>query len=186
MNQKTDTANKRRVHDLAVIAIMAAVTCILAPLSIPIGPVPISLTNLAVFFSLYLLGWKRGSLSLLVYLLVGLAGLPVFSGFTGGPAKLLGPTGGYIVGFLPMALISGLIIEKANTPVLQFLGMLLGTAVCYTLGTLWFCSVTDSALIPALSLCVYPFLPLDLAKMLLALVFGPMIRRRLTQARLLP
>ena len=75
---------------------MAAVTCILAPLSVPIGPVPISLTNFAIYLSLYLLDWKKGTLSYLIYLLLGLVGLPVFSGFTGGLAKLAGPTGGYI------------------------------------------------------------------------------------------
>lgn len=84
-------------------ALMTAVTCILAPLSVPIGPVPISFTNLAIYLSLYLLDWKRGTLSYFLYLLIGFAGLPVFSGFTGGVAKLAGPTGGYIVGFIPMA-----------------------------------------------------------------------------------
>lgn len=74
----------------------------------PDWPVPISLTNLAIYISLYLLGWKRGTISYLIYLLIGLVGIPVFSGFTGGPAKLAGPTGGYIIGLLPWQLLQDL------------------------------------------------------------------------------
>ena len=106
MNQ-TETIDYKhgKTYAITVTALMTAVTCILAPLSIPIGPVPISLTNLAIYISLYLLGWKRGTISYLIYLLIGLVGIPVFSGFTGGPAKLAGPTGGYIIGFIAMAII---------------------------------------------------------------------------------
>lgn len=108
-----NTCTSRSTHTYAMVttAFMAAVTCILAPLSIPIGPVPISLTNLAIYLSLYLLNWKRGTISYCLYLLIGLAGLPVFSGFSGGIGKLAGPTGGYIIGFIPMAIIAGIIID---------------------------------------------------------------------------
>ena len=87
---------------------MTAVTCILGPLAIPIGPVPVSLTPLAVFLSVYILGTKGGTLAYLLYLLIGAVGVPVFSGFTGGLGKLAGPTGGYLVGFILMALIPSL------------------------------------------------------------------------------
>ena len=75
---------KSKIYGLSMTAVMAAVTCVLAPMSIPIGPVPISFTNLAIYLSLYLLGWKRGTVSYLVYVLIGMVGVPVFSGFTGG------------------------------------------------------------------------------------------------------
>lgn len=89
MNQtNTVSAPRTKTYEITITALMAAVTCILAPLSIPIGPVPISFTNLAIYLSLYLLGWKRGTISYLVYLLIGLVGVPVFSGFTGGIGKL--------------------------------------------------------------------------------------------------
>lgn len=84
---------KSKIYGLSMTAVMAAVTCVLAPMSIPIGPVPISFTNLAIYLSLYLLGWKRGTVSYLVYVLIGMVGVPVFSGFTGGMGRLLGPTG---------------------------------------------------------------------------------------------
>lgn len=103
---------KLSVRQIAVIGVMTAVTCVLAPFSIPIGPVPISLTNFAVYMSLYVLGMKEGTLSYLIYLLMGLAGVPVFSGFTNGPGKLFGPTGGYLVGFLPMAVLAGLVVDR--------------------------------------------------------------------------
>ena len=111
---KTAAPQHSKTYEMTVTALMTAVTCILAPLSIPIGPVPISFTNLAIYLSLYLLGWKRGTISYLVYLLIGLVGVPVFSGFTGGIGKLAGPTGGYIIGFIAMAVIAGLVIDKCH------------------------------------------------------------------------
>ena len=84
------TGRKNKVSLLTVTALMTAVTCILAPLSIPIGPVPLTLTNLVLYISLYLLGWKMTVVSYTVYMLIGLAGVPVFSGFSGGPAKTAG------------------------------------------------------------------------------------------------
>ncbi len=77
----------------------------------PIGPVPISLTNLVIYFSLYVLGGQRATITYIVYLLLGLVGLPVFSGFEGGPGKLAGPTGGYLIGFIFMAIVCGLLMR---------------------------------------------------------------------------
>ena len=160
-------------------ALMTAVTCILAPMSLPIGPVPISFTNLAIYLSLYLLGWKKGTISYLIYLLLGLVGLPVFSGFTGGPAKLAGPTGGYIIGFIVMAVIAGLVIDNCHKPLIQLVGMIAGTIVCYLFGTVWFCIVADSTFKAALGICVIPFIPADLIKMIIAMIIGPMIKKRI-------
>lgn len=120
----TQTLRTTNTYAMAVTALMTAVTCILAPLSIPIGPVPISLTNFAIYLSLYLLDWKKGTISYILYLLLGLVGLPVFSGFTGGIGKLAGPTGGYIIGFIPMAIIAGIVIDKFSQRWIQILGMI--------------------------------------------------------------
>ena len=100
---------KLTLKQITLTGLMTAVICLLAPLSlnIPISPVPISLGYLAVYFVLSVLGMKLGVLSVVAYILLGLAGIPVFTGFTGGPGKLLGPTGGYIVGYIFMALICG-------------------------------------------------------------------------------
>ncbi|MCI9446092.1 MAG: biotin transporter BioY [Lachnospiraceae bacterium] len=172
-------------RQLAVIGVMTAVTCILAPLSLPIGPVPISLTNLAIYFSLYALGVKFGCVSYLAYLLIGFIGVPVFSGFTGGPSKLLGPTGGYLIGFIPMALIAGLFIDKfISNRILCLLGMIAGTAAAYALGTAWLAYQANLDWKAALMAGVIPFLPGDLAKMILAIIAGPQIRRQLIRADL--
>ena len=182
---KAENINERKssqrisTKTMALIAVMTAVTCVLAPLSLPIGPVPISLTNLAIYFGLYILGMKKETVSYIVYLLIGFVGVPVFSFFSGGAGKLLGPTGGYLIGFIPMAIIAGLFIDKSDAKtVLSVIGMIIGTAVCYALGTAWFCIQADSKVIPALSLCVIPFLPGD-AAIAIAAFFGPRIRKAL-------
>ena len=177
-----------RTYTLAVTAVMTAVLCITAPFSIPVGPVPISLATLIIMLTVYILGWKYGTLSVLLYLLLGAAGLPVFSGFSGGFVKLAGPTGGYLVGYLLLALIAGLFFLPAHkfqklivTRLIQAAGMLLGTAALYALGTAWFCIVTGSELSYALSLCVLPFIPGDLIKMIIVLLLGDTIKKRLRQ-----
>lgn len=181
-----EAKERNKVYPLAMTAVMTAVTCVLAPMAIPIGPVPISFTNLAIYISLYILGWKRGTLSYLVYVLIGAVGVPVFSGFSGGLGKLFGPTGGYIIGFIPMAVLAGLVIDKYRNRGVQMVAMIVGTAVCYAFGTAWFCVVMDSTVSAALAMCVFPFIPGDLAKMVIAMLVGPMIRSRLEQAGLAP
>ncbi|MCD8355419.1 MAG: biotin transporter BioY [Clostridia bacterium] len=176
---------KTKVYEMAFIALMAAVTCIMGPLSIPIGIVPISLTNLAVYLAIYVLGCKRGTLSYIVYLLIGLVGVPVFSGFTGGVGKLFGPTGGYLIGFIFMALICGWFIDKFSCKLVpSFIGMVLGTIVCYAFGTGWLAYQASMSFYAALAAGVLPFIPGDLAKMVIAAVAGAQIRRRLAQANL--
>lgn len=179
---KTKAVTTRQISTktMALIGVMTAVTCVLAPLSIPIGPVPISLTNLAIYFGLYILGMKKETVSYIVYLLIGFVGVPVFSGFTGGAAKLLGPTGGYLIGFIPMAVVAGVLIDKYDGRVVpSVIGMVVGTVICYALGTLWFCIQADYKVLPALALCVFPFLPGDAIKIAIAAFFGPQIRRAL-------
>lgn len=171
-----------KIQTMTMVALMTAVTCVLAPFSIPIGPVPISFTNLAIYLSLYLLGWKMGTASCLLYILIGMVGMPVFSGFSGGIGKLLGPTGGYIIGFIPMAITGGILIEKFKNRWFQFGALVIGTAACYLLGTAWFCVVMDSTVGAALGLCVIPFIPADIVKIIMALVLGPVLKRRLKQA----
>ena len=178
MNQEvTHAARRGKTYRMAMTALMAAVTCVLAPMAIPIGPVPISFTNLAIYLSLYLLGWKRGTVSYLVYVLIGAVGVPVFSGFTGGLGKLAGATGGYIVGFIPMAVIAGLVIDRYRNRGLQLAGMIVGTAVCYAFGTAWFVTVylqggKAVSVLSALLLCVVPYLLPDLLKLTLAAVIA--------------
>ena len=177
---------------------MAAVMCVLAPISVPIGPISITGGTLAIYLAACLLGGRWGAVTTLVYLLLGFVGLPVFSNYMGGAERLLGPTGGYLVGYLPMALIAGGAVEltlarfrekgRAGTApalVLQFLGMVLATTVLYAFGTAWYCVQAGVGLEKALAACVFPFIPFDLVKMAIALLVGVPVRRGLERARLL-
>lgn len=193
------TKEKRgKTHQLAACAVMAAVICVLGPQAIPIEPVPLSLATLAIYLTVCLLGWKWGTVSTLVYLVLGFAGVPVFAGYTGGLAKLVGPTGGYLVGYIPLALVAGLAIELAYRHLmgkgtartvlglaLQFVGMVVGTAVLYAFGTAWYCILSGNDLSVAMGFCVLPFIPGDLVKMVAALVVAAPVRTRLEQAGLL-
>ena len=178
----TNAAGKSSPRRLVLIAMMTAITCILAPLSIPIpvSPVPISLTNLVLLISVYILGWKDASISFIIYLLLGLAGLPVFSGFSGGLGKIAGPTGGYLAGFIFMTVIAGLAVDIFSGKRLPaVIGMALGTAVAYAFGTAWLAIQMDLTFISALSIGVLPYLAGDTLKIILAVIAGPLLKKRL-------
>ncbi|GAA0247458.1 biotin transporter BioY [Faecalicatena contorta] len=173
--QKTFITTKQ----LTLIGVMTAVTCILGPFTIPLpfSPVPISFTNLAVYLTVYVLGMKFGTISFITYLLLGAVGLPVFSAFTGGIGKLAGPTGGYLIGFIFLALIAGFFIDRfaARLPY-ALLGMVLGTLVCYFFGTTWLAHQMNLDFPAALAAGVIPYLPGDLVKIIIATLLGPKLR----------
>lgn len=181
------TKEKNSTYQMILIALMAAVTCIFAPMSIQLpGGVPISLTNFVIYVTVFLLGWKKGTVSYCIYLLLGAIGLPVFSGFTGGLGKLAGPTGGYLIGFILIAVVSGYFIDAFPGKVYMYvLGMVLGTFVDYVLGTTWFMMQTKMALGAALGVCVFPFLLGDGIKILVATIVGPVLRKALVKAGLI-
>ena len=175
-----------KTRDMSLIAVMAALICVAGPLSLPIGPVPISLATFAVYLAGAVLGWKRGTLAVVVYLLIGLVGVPVFSGFSGGLQKLIGVTGGYLVGYLPCALIMGLGVQdadagKARPKWLLPLFMVIGTAVLYIIGTAWFMIQTGNTLGASMGMCVVPFLPGDVIKMIAASLLAWPIRAAISR-----
>lgn len=175
-------------RQMALIGLMTALVCIAGPISIaiPISPVPISLGTLAIYFVLIVLGMKRGVLSVLLYILLGLAGLPVFTGFTGGVGKLFGPTGGYIIGYVFMALICGFFVDKWHKHLfITTLGLILGTVVCYGFGTIWLAYQTKLTFVSALATGVLPFIPGDIIKIAAATTIGYQVRRRLKKAALI-
>ncbi len=180
--------NRISVSQITLTALMAALLCVTGPLSlpIPISPVPLSLATMAVCLSACILGWKLGTMSVLIYLLMGFCGLPVFSNFSGGPAKLAGPTGGYLLGYLFLALISGWFFSRFSHPTLSMAGMILGTAVCYLFGTLWLCFQAGLSLRQGLIMGVIPYIPGDLVKMLLVLYLGPAINKGLLSSGIMP
>jgi biotin transport system substrate-specific component len=182
--RKMEKRQKIRTYELTAMAMMTALMCIVAPFSVPLpGGVPISLTNMVIYLTVYLLGGKRGTICYCVYLLIGLVGVPVFSGFTSGPAKLVGPTGGYLIGFIFMALICGAfcVLGKHNIGI-YIVGMLLGLTAAYVFGTVWFMYAYKMGLMETLAVCVFPFLGGDALKIAVVAVAGPLIRTRLHKA----
>ncbi len=179
------------VKKITFVALMAALCCILGPLSIPIGAVPISLTVISAYLCAYVLGAKYGTIAFAVYLLLGIVGLPVFSGFAGGLGKIVGPTGGYLVGFIFMIIITGMFIELAGKfsgaakIAVEAVGMVLGLATCYLFGTIWFMFVANTGFVAALSVCVFPFLIFDAVKIVISLILGNALRAALSRANLI-
>lgn len=177
---------KSTVFNMTSCALMAALMCVLCPVSVPIGPIPISLSILVILLTVYVLGTWRALVSYTVYLLLGAVGMPVFSGFQGGLAKLAGPTGGYLAGFWLMILVAGIIMEKGKRNLLvTILGMLVGVAIDYAVGTAWFAFQTESTVVHALDVCVYPFIPFDVAKIVIAVLLGSVVYKGLQRAKLL-
>lgn len=175
-----------KTQKLTLTALMAAVICILGPLSIavPVSPVPISFTNLAICLTVMILGWKQGTLSYLVYLMIGFVGAPVFSGFTSGPGKLLGPTGGYLIGLMFMSLIGGRFAEKFRGRFqMCIFGMIFGNIVNYIFGTGWLAFQAGLSFEKVLMAGVIPYIPGDLIKIYIGVLAGGKIRRRLDKER---
>lgn len=181
-NQGKEKSKSLRVRTITItrIALSAAIICILGPwsFSVPVSPVPISLGILGIFLAVYVNGWWMGTLSCLIYILIGFAGVPVFVGFTAGVTKLAGPTGGYIIGYIPLALIAGFFVSKFENKIpFHILGMILGTIACYFLGTAWLAVSMDMSFSAALFAGVVPFIPADIVKMAIAVAVGIPVRR---------
>lgn len=157
------------VRKMSLCAMFAALLCICAWIAVPIGDISVTLQTFGVFLALGLLGGKYGTVTILIYLLLGAVGLPVFSGFRGGPGVLLGVTGGYLWGFLASGL-SYLLLTRLG--VHRTVAMTVGLLVCYTLGSLWYLAVylrADTVSLTAVLLkCVVPYLLPDGLKLLLA------------------
>ena len=161
-------------------ALMATLICVLAPVSIPLlSLVPISLGSLMVMFAGTILGSREGSLSVFIYLLCGAVGLPVFAGFSGGLSDLFGVTGGFLLGYLPLAFFSGYFYEKRKDGISLLIGTILGNFVLYAFGTAWFMVYLRADLFKALSACVIPFLPGDLFKFVVVNLLTPRIKAAL-------
>lgn len=177
-----------KIYTVTLTAVMTALVCVVAPFSFPLpGDVPLSMANFMLLLAVCLLGGRCGSVCCLIYLLLGMVGVPVFAGFGAGVGKLAGPTGGYLVGYLPMVLVAGAFcrLGKQRKWVLP-IGLALGILVSYVPGTLWLSYVTGTDLFTACFVGVLPFLPGDLLKILLLALLTPRLRRAITKAGYLP
>lgn len=154
--------------ELCYIALFAAVIAISAWIAIP-AAVPFTMQTFAVFACIGLLGLKCGTAAICVYILLGAVGLPVFAGFQGGIGVLFSVTGGYILGFIPAAFVSSMLIKRLGRGVLSLsVSMAAGMVLCYFFGSLWFCILHGASLAAAVTSCVLPFIPFDIIKIALA------------------
>ena len=174
----------RELRFLTTTALFAALLCVTAPFSISIGPIPISLATFTVYVAALVCGWKGGCLAVAAYLVLGAVGLPVFSGFMGGFERLVGPTGGYLIGYIPCAITVGLFSDmaKKHRVLWDIVGMILGTVLLYTLGTAWFMFVSGNTLSYSLAACVLPFIAGDSIKIAAATLVAEVVRSRVIPA----
>lgn len=175
MSANSHDNNKPRtaVKDMVFTAMFAALIAVCSIISIPIGEVPVTLQTFAVCLTAAMLGWKRGTLAVFIYILLGAIGVPVFAGMSGGIGILAGPTGGYIIGFILTSLIVGFAADRWARKALSLaITMVAGVLACYVTGTIWFMVVTGMGLVESLMLCVVPFLLFDAAKIALAVLLS--------------
>lgn len=158
-------------------SLLAALTAASAFIIIPIGEVPVVLYNFFILMMGLLLGSRWGAASIAVYLLAGGLGLPVFAGGKGGIAILLGPTGGYLIGFLPAVFIIGFISEKFKQRLsYDIIAMLCGTVVIYAFGVIQLKLVLGKTWMVTMALGVIPFIPFDLIKLVAAAMTAKAVR----------
>lgn len=166
------TKEKFNTKDITYISIFIAIISICSWISIPMV-IPFTLQTFAIFITVGILGTRRSFIAIIIYILIGALGVPVFANFSSGVSSIVGPTGGYLVGFLLIALITGKLMEilpKKN--IYQIISMIIGLIFCYTFGTLWFVyaftnSDTSMGILKVLSLCVIPFIIPDLIKIVI-------------------
>ncbi|HHP7235885.1 MAG TPA: biotin transporter BioY [Desulfobacterales bacterium] len=178
------TGSPRR---LVYAALFAALTAVGAYLSIPVGPVPIVLQNLFVMLAGLLLGRRGGVASVGLYLLAGACGLPVFAGGSGGLARFFGPTGGYLIGYLPAVWVIGLIAETSRPRALRDgLALIAGCMVLYACGLAWLKVLTGMDWPKTLAIGMLPFLPGDALKIAAAVALTKALRPLLPLPASLP
>ena len=173
-----------KTKNMLVCAFFATVICVTAPFAIPIGVVPITLILFSLALTAFITGSKRAAVATAIYMLIGIIGVPVFSGFKSGLTAIMSPVGGFAFSYIFIALILGQSVKcKRKLSVVLLCAAAL--AVCYICGTAWYMFMTKADVMTALWLCVIPFIPFDILKLLLAYIVGKVVRKRLVKAKLL-
>lgn len=177
-----------KTKNLVLCAVCAALICVTAPIAIPVGAIPVTLATFSVMLAGVLLGGRSGALSVTVYLLIGAVGVPVCAGWTPALPRLLGPTGGYLVGYIPLAFLCGAIYSRwgrGESGVKKYaamaVGMIVGTAALYAFGTAWFCVLNHVGVWYALSICVLPFLFGDALKIAAVMILAPQLEKAIAK-----
>ena len=176
--------SNRKIKDIVLISLFSAIIVVCSFITIP-AVVPFTLQTFAVFLCLNILGAKKGIISILIYIFLGVVGLPVFSGFNGGIGALLNVTGGYIIGFIFSALTFWLVtsvFNKKPKKLINLIASFMGLIVCYIFGTLWYILLfikNGEAInfISDLTICVLPFIIPDVLKILLSVTISGKIKK---------
>ena len=171
--------SKSKAYPIVLVGVFVAIISICAWISIPMVPIPITLQILGVFITASILGAKLGTVSIIIYILLGAVGLPVFSNFTGGFGILLSPTGGFIIGFIFTALTIGIITSFKNSILTNTLAMILGLLLCYIFGTVWYCIYAGVDFITAVLFCVVPFLIGDSVKICISAILVTKLKKHI-------
>lgn len=180
---------RMNIKYMTSVALVTALLCVLAPITVPlpISPVPISLANFVIYLFAVVIGTKKIVVSTLLYLFIGAVGVPVFSKYSAGIGYVFGPTGGYLLGFLLCAFFTGIFadfskdINTLKSKIFIFLGMVIGTVLCYAVGTFWliYSSLKIDSFYSALAVGVLPFIPGDIVKMILCIIIAPRLKSRI-------
>ncbi|MBQ0079147.1 MAG: biotin transporter BioY [Eubacterium sp.] len=182
MSENINKNNRNRTLSIALCGLFVALLAICSWISIPLT-VPVTMQTFAVFLCAGLLGTKRSVASIGCWILMGFIGVPVFAGFQGGPAVIIGPLGGYIVGFIVTAIIVGVASDKiSRKPVVLGVAMFIGLVICYAIGTVWFMYFYTKASGPiglgaTLGMCVFPFVIPDCVKIVIAVILTKRLER---------
>lgn len=180
-----NAAFKGKIHFMVQCSLFSALLCICSPLAVPIGVIPMTFSLFAVVLTGIVLGAKKAFLSVILYLLIGICGLPVFSGAQSGIGVLFGPTGGYLWSYAFTATLAGISVKIQNDAVKKacvFAISMSGVLVCYVCGTAQYMLVTGCGLGTALAVCVYGFVIFDVIKTLLAVIVGMKLKGILIKA----
>lgn len=180
--------SNRKIKDIVLISLFSAIIVVCSFITIP-SAIPFTLQTFAVFLCLNILGAKKGIISILIYIFIGVVGLPVFSGFNGGIGALLNVTGGYIIGFIFSALTFWLVtsvFNKKPKKLINLIASFMGLIVCYIFGTLWYILLfikNGEAInfISAFTICVLPFIIPDILKIVLSVVISEKINKFITK-----
>ncbi len=168
---------KTRLKNAVLISLFTAIIAVCSLITIP-APVPFTLQTLGIFCALAVLGGRNGTITILLYTVLGIVGVPVFSGFSAGPGHLLGATGGYIIGFILCALVYWLVTKiLGNSPRATISGLSLGLITCYITGTLWYAvvylgEISVKSLFSAIIVCITPFIIPDIVKLIAAFLIS--------------
>ena len=183
VGKSADKKSFLSTKEITVIAMMVAFIAVASQVVVPFGPVPFTLQTMAVFIVSYWLGFKRGVIAVASYIILGAIGCPVFAQMSGGIGVIVGSTGGFIIGFIIIAIAVGGITSKIKSDnqliniVIAVVSMLIGDVLCFSVGTVQFMFVTNMSLKLALTYCVIPFIVPDLIKMVVATIFVNRVKK---------